>query len=134
MSDITLKQAQAAVEAALAKAKELNILEAVAVVDEGGNLIAFAADDCVIDAGRIGAIEKAMAAALFNETSAFLEANPNATQVAMAIAFGAGRRPLYRQGAVPIVLDGMVAGAVGCGGSSVANDELCAIAGAEVVK
>lgn len=134
MSDITLALAKAAVEAALAEAKKLNVLEAVAVVDEGGNLIAFAADDCVIDAGRIGAIEKAMASALFGAPTAFLEANPNATQVAVAEAFGAGRRPLYRGGAVPVVLDGMVAGAVGCGGSSVANDELCAVAGAAVIK
>lgn len=134
MSDITLKQALAAAEAALAEATKLGILEAVCVVDEGGNQIVFMAQDCTIDAGRIGAVEKAMASALFNQTTAFLEANPNATQVAVAEAFGAGRRPLYRGGAVPVVLDGMVAGAVGCGGSSVANDELCAAAGVAAIK
>lgn len=134
MSDITLKQAQAAVDAALKEAKQLNILEAVAVVDEGGNLIAFAANDCTINAARIGAVEKAMASALFNATSGVLESEPNATQVAVAIAFGEGRRPLYRKGAVPVVLDGMVAGAVGCGGSNIDNDELCAVAGANAIK
>ena len=45
MNDITLQQAQAAVEAARAKAQEINTKMDIAVVDAGGNLKAFARMD-----------------------------------------------------------------------------------------
>ena len=45
MSDITLEQAQAAVAAAMAKAKEIGVKMNIAVVDAGANLKAFARMD-----------------------------------------------------------------------------------------
>lgn len=146
MSDLTLAQARLMIDAALAEAKTLNILEAVAVVDEAGQLIAFAADNCTIGGGRIGAIGKAMASALFAQSSANLETAvgagawvlppltslsevPKPTLPGVAAAFAPGRQPIYAQGALPIMLDGMVAGAIGCGGGTSAQDEQCAQAG-----
>lgn len=150
MSDLTLAMAKKAIEAALAEAKTLGVLESVAVVDEGGDLIAFAAQDCAIHAGRIGAIGKAKASALFNAPSSALETKmgagawvvppgnslapvPVPTLPGVAAAYAGGFAPIYAQGAVPIVLDGMVAGAVGCGGGTGAQDEQCAQAGVAAI-
>jgi uncharacterized protein GlcG (DUF336 family) len=49
--------------------------------------------------------------------------------VAQASA-AAGWQPIYAQGAIPIVRDGIVDGAVGCDGGTGAQDEACAQAGA----
>ena len=135
MSDdsLTLKQAKVAVDAALAEAKTLGILEAVSVVQPGGEQKAFAADDCVIVAALTGATGKAIASAVFGKNSGFLEANPNNTQLGVADAFPAGRKPIYRQGAVPVIMNGMVLGAVGCGGGTAAQDEQCAQAGVNAI-
>jgi glc operon protein GlcG len=41
--------------------------------------------------------------------------------------------PIYSQGAVPIVRDGVVDGAIGCGGGTAAQDQACAEAGAAAI-
>jgi len=54
---------------------------------------------------------------------------PTLPGVAQASA-AAGWQPIYAQGAIPIVRDGIVDGAVGCDGGTGAQDEACAQAGA----
>jgi len=118
------------------------------VVDAGGQLVAFVRQDGAISAGLYGAIGKAVASARFGASSTVLEARmgagpwtdppaasaaplpvPTLSGVAQASA-AAGWQPIYAQGAIPIVRDGIVDGAVGCGGGTSAQDEACAQAGA----
>ena len=54
---------------------------------------------------------------------------PTLPGVAQASA-AAGWQPIYAQGAIPIVRDGIVDGAVGCDGGTGAQDVACAQAGA----
>jgi len=54
---------------------------------------------------------------------------PTLPDVAQASA-AAGWQPICAQGAVPIVRDGIVDGAVGCGGGTSAQDEASSQAGA----
>ena len=61
MNDITLEQAQAAVEAAKAKAAEINTLMDIAVVDAGANLKAFVRMDVAsVSALSVGKAPRAM--------------------------------------------------------------------------
>ena len=45
----------------------------------------------------------------------------------------AGDRMIFSQGAVPVVLDGELVGAIGAGGGTAEQDEACAAAGAAAV-
>ena len=44
-----------------------------------------------------------------------------------------GERMIFSQGAVPIVVDATLVGAIGAGGGTAEQDELCAAAGAAVL-
>ena len=146
LPSLGLVDAQRAIAAALAA--QPTVKENVAVVDAGGQLVAFVRQDGAISAGLYGAIGKAVASARFGASSTGLEARmgagpwtvaptasaaplpvPTLPGVAQASA-AAGWQPIYAQGAIPIVRDGIVDGAVGCGGGTSAQDEACAQAGA----
>jgi len=146
LPSLGLADAQRAIAAALAA--QPTVKENVAVVDAGGQLVAFVRQDGAISAGLYGAIGKAVASARFGASSTVLEARmgagpwtdppavsaaplpvPTLSGVAQASA-AAGWQPIYAQGAIPIVRDGIVDGAVGCGGGTSVQDEACAQAGA----
>jgi uncharacterized protein GlcG (DUF336 family) len=116
------------------------------VVDAGGQLVAFVRQHGAVSAGLYGAIGKAVASARCGASSTVLEARmgagpwtvaPTASAVPLPVltlpgvaqaSAAAGWQPIYAQGAIPIVRDGIVA--VGCGGGISAQDEACAQAGA----
>ncbi len=102
---------------------------AIAVVDDGGNLLALERLDETFAAGSQISIGKARTAALFKrETKAFEEVI-NKGRTAMTSLPDSFFTPL--QGGVPIVLDGQIIGAVGVSGAaSAAQDQELAVAGA----
>mgnify|MGYP001449079454 FL=1 len=128
---ITLEGANVVIAGAMAEAKKLNAPGGViAVVDNGGSLVALARIDGTFPAGANISIGKARTAALFKKPTKFFEdviKNGRTSMVALDEF-----TPL--QGGVPIVFDGEVVGAVGVSGAaSAAQDEELAIAGAEAV-
>jgi len=128
---LTLDGAEKVITAARAEAKKLNAPGAViAVVDDGGNLMALARLDGTFAAGANISIGKARTAALFKKPTRFFEdviKNGRTSMVALP-----DFTPL--QGGVPIALDGQIVGAVGVSGaSSAAQDEELAIAGANAI-
>jgi glc operon protein GlcG len=125
--EISSDAARKMVDACLAFAEQNHILVGVAVVDSTGLLIDFH----VLDGGgptlAETAILKAKTAAHFRRSTADLE---------KTVLAGGNQAPVYigafpKAGALPIMIDGQAAGAIGVGGA--AKQEDCARAGIEAV-
>jgi glc operon protein GlcG len=127
---LTLDGARRVIAAAQAEARAKRAPGGiVAVVDEGGNLIALERLDGTFAAGAMISIGKARTAVLFKRPSRFFEEIINKGRTAMAALPDSFFTPL--QGGVPIVVDGQIVGGVGVSGAaSAAQDEELAIAGA----
>lgn len=102
----------------------------IAVVDEGGNLVALERLDGTFSAGANISIGKAKTAVMFKRpTRVFEEIIKNGRTAMVALP---DFTPL--QGGVPIMVDGQVVGGVGVSGAaSAAQDEELALAGAAVL-
>src|SRR6185437_969844 len=129
---LTIEGAKKVIAAAVAYARKNNAPGGViAVVDEGGNLMALERLDGTFAAGANISIGKARTAVLFKRpTKAFEDIikNGRTAMVALPDAFFT---PL--QGGVPITIDGQIVGGVGVSGAASAQqDEELAMAGANV--
>jgi glc operon protein GlcG len=103
---------------------------AIAVVDDGGNLVAVERLDNTFAAGANISIGKARTAALFKRPTKVFEDIINKGRTTMVAL--SDFTPL--QGGVPIVIDGQVIGAIGVSGAASAQqDEELAIAGANAL-
>jgi glc operon protein GlcG len=132
MASISLNQANRVLRATLKKADELGIKVSAAVVDDGGHLIAFQRQDGAIWASAYGSQGKAVASAGFARPSGVMQ--ERATQPTPAgINAASGGRMIMGQGAVPLLRNGTLVGAVGVGGGTSQQDEDCAAAGAEAL-
>jgi glc operon protein GlcG len=128
---LTLEGARRVIAAAQAEAKKNNATGVVAVVDEGGNVIALERLDGTFAAGAHISIGKARTAVLFKRPTRFFEDVIGKGRTAMVAL--TDFTPL--QGGVPIVVDGEVVGGVGVSGAASAQqDEELAIAGAAAIK
>jgi glc operon protein GlcG len=125
----TLSQALRALETATTAAKRIGVALSCAVVDVRGDAIALVRMD---DAGFLTttiAEGKAFTSAIFGRPSSEfvqMEAAPFFISVNVAIQ----NRMVAAQGAVPIVHEGRVIGAVGCSGGAPQQDEAAAKAAA----
>lgn len=130
-SGLTLDGAKKVIAAAVAEAKSRNAPGgAIAVVDDGGNLIALERLDNTFAAGANISIGKARTAALFKRPTKAFEDIINKGRTAMTTL--PDFTPL--QGGVPILIDGEIVGAVGVSGAASAQqDEDLAIAGAKAL-
>ncbi len=130
MADITLEQAQAVLDAALKKSRELGLAMDIALVDSGANLKAFAR----MDNAWLGSIDIAIRKA---KTARFFDMNTG--EIGKLSQPGG---PLYNiehsngglisfPGGVPLKNGaGEIIGAIGVSGSTVENDHAVAEAGA----
>jgi uncharacterized protein GlcG (DUF336 family)/mannose-6-phosphate isomerase-like protein (cupin superfamily) len=126
---LSLDGAEKVIAAAKAEAKRLNAPGGViAVVDDGGNLMALARLDGTFAAGANISIGKARTAVLFKKpTKVFEDIIKNGRTSMVALN---DFTPL--QGGVPIVVDNQIVGAVGVSGAASAQqDEELAIAGSK---
>ncbi|HET9329121.1 MAG TPA: heme-binding protein [Steroidobacteraceae bacterium] len=127
----SLARASAAIAAAVAEAKKRDWKLNVAVLDSGGNLVAFQRMDGAQLASIAIAEHKARAAVSFRrETKAFEDAIQlkNAPYV-MTLDGVVGSR-----GGIPLIEDGKVVGAIGCSGGTGSQDEVACKVGAATVK
>jgi uncharacterized protein GlcG (DUF336 family) len=129
---ITLEEADRALDAAIAKAKEQGTKMNIAVVDAGGRLVAFKRMNGAIWAGVYGSQGKAVASAAFGRDSGVMQERAEAP-IIQGIMMAEGGHMIPSQGAVPILRNGVVIGAIGCGGGTGQEDEDCARAGAAAV-
>ena len=129
---LTIDGAKKVIAAAVAYAKKNNAPGGViAVVDDGGNLMALERLDGTFAAGANISIGKARTAALFKRSTKAFEDIVKNGRTAMVALPDSFFTPL--QGGVPIVIDGQIVGGVGVSGAASAQqDEELAIAGANV--
>lgn len=128
---ITLEGARTVISAAKEYARKNNAPGGViAVVDEGGNLVALERLDGTFSAGANISVGKAKTAVMFKRPTKFFEdviKNGRTAMVALP-----DFTPL--QGGVPIMIDGQLVGGVGVSGAmSAMQDEELAIAGADAL-
>jgi uncharacterized protein GlcG (DUF336 family) len=122
---LTLADANQVVQAAITKAKEMNIRVSVAVCDAGGRLMAFNRMDGALWASVYGSQGKAIASAAFARPSGELQERAG-TPIIQGIVAAEGGHMIPHQGAVPIIRNGVVDGACGVGGGTSQQDEECA--------
>ncbi len=124
---LNLAGAETVVAAAKAKAREMKLSVDIAVVDEGGHLLAFARMDGARPASANTAMTKAISAATFRAATGPLPPGtkePDALHnlsVQNAAAMSGGKVTTLL-GGVPIQVDGQIVGAVGVGGATGEQD------------
>lgn len=132
MSDLTLEQAQAVVQAGLAESASRGLAMNVAVVDAGGNLTAFAHMDGAWLGSIDIAIRKARTSRYFDmPTGALGElSQPGGPLFNIEVSNGG---LITFPGGLPLEVDGHVVGAVGVSGSTVDDDHAVATAAAAAI-
>ncbi|HEY2533351.1 MAG TPA: heme-binding protein [Xanthobacteraceae bacterium] len=123
---ITLARAQAVIQAAIAEANKRGWPGNVAVVDPGGNLVAFGRMDGAQLASISIAEHKARTAARYRRPTRAFE---DAVQKFGFNYILSLDDVIASRGGIPLVEDGKLIGAVGCSGGTGAQDEvLCTVA------
>jgi len=131
--NISLKLAERAIQAAIEKAFQLDVLMNVAIVDAGVNLIAFARmDDAWIGSIDI-ALRKAKTARYFNMESGEIGKLSQPGGQVWQIEHSNGGLITFPGGISITDADGKIIGAIGTSGSTVDNDYAVARAGADAV-
>jgi uncharacterized protein GlcG (DUF336 family) len=134
MIDLTLEMAERAAKAALAKAKALGTVMTASVVDEAGRTVLVMRGDGAGFFSTDTSRAKAVAAANFRKPTKELgELVSKGSPFWAAVPSVLRGEALPSIGAVPIVKDGRVIGAIGCGGGTGEQDHECAVAGADAV-
>ena len=116
---LTHAGAFAMLKGAIAMAAEMQVPASIAVVDAGGDLLAFLRLDGAPVSSQRAAIEKAVRAVT---TVASTDDAPGAGGRAVAAASGS-------QGGLPVVVEGRVVGGIGVGAGKVDHDVMLAQAG-----
>ena len=131
--DITLAQTQTVMQAAVAKARAINVPMNIAVVDAGGNLKAFVRmDDAFL--GIIDIAErKARTARYFNMSTRDLGKAAQPGQPLYGIEATNDGLVIFGGGVLLLDKKGTIVGSIGVSGGSVEEDESVADAGAAVL-
>jgi glc operon protein GlcG len=134
---LQLAGAQQVLQAAIAKAKEMKLNVNVAVVDDGGHLLAFARMDGARPASVYTAMTKATAAATLRQATGPAGGAQPDLLLSLSLqnaAAASGGKMTSLKGGVPILVDGEVVGAVGVGGGTGEQDAEVAKAGIAVLE
>jgi uncharacterized protein GlcG (DUF336 family) len=126
---ITLDGAKNIIAAAEAEAKKNNWNLAIAVVDAAGGLVAFEKMDGAGPSNVDFALGKARTAARYRRATKLLDSAVTAGRMAF-LATDA----LPIEGGVPVIVNGLVIGAVACSGATSAQDAQAAMAGIAALK
>jgi uncharacterized protein GlcG (DUF336 family) len=130
---ITLKQSEAIIEKARAKAKELDTKMNISVVDAGANQVAFVRMDGAWLGSADIALKKAKTARFFDMPSGEIGKLSQPGKPLFNIEHSNGGLITF-PGGIPLKdKEGNVIGAVGVSGSTVENDHAVAAAGASAI-
>ncbi|MGB3143286.1 MAG: heme-binding protein [Maribacter sp.] len=131
--NITLEQAQKAIEAAKLKAKEIDTKMNVCIVDAGANQVAFVRMDGAWLGSADISLKKAKTARFFDMPTGAIGGVSQPGGSLFNIEHSNGGLITF-PGGVPITdANGTIIGAIGVSGSSVENDHIVATAGAEAL-
>jgi len=127
---LTLAGAQAVLAAAERRAREIGVPMDIAVVDDGGHLLAFARQDGAKLSSVAIAINKAECAAIRRKPSGPYEVDGQPDlRVSLALAIGSQAKQTPLRGGLPLMVDGVCVGAIGVSNGSEEQDTDVAQAG-----
>jgi glc operon protein GlcG len=127
---ISLDRAQAVIYASVTEAKNRNWKMNVAVVDSGGNLVAFQRMDGAMLASIRISEHKARAAATFRRETKQFEDGIQLMHLNYLLAFDG---IIASRGGIPLIEQGVIIGALGCSGGTDSQDEIVSKTGAAVI-
>jgi glc operon protein GlcG len=127
---ISLYQAEAVIQAAVAEARQRNWKMNIAVADSGGNLVAFQRMDGAMLASIQIAEHKARAAVTFRRPTKVFEDGVNLMHLNYLLAFDG---VIASRGGIPLIDQGDIVGAIGVSGGTDSQDEVVSKAGAAVI-
>ena len=130
---LTLEDAKIILEGAESKAKEISVDMDIAVVDDGGNLLAFYRMDKAKITSIDIAINKAFTAAGARKATHEYAEIAGAGGPAFGIHVSNRGRFMIFGGGLPIFVDGHIVGGVGCSSGSVEEDRIVAQAGIDAL-
>ncbi|MCV7227381.1 GlcG/HbpS family heme-binding protein [Mycolicibacterium komossense] len=132
MSCISLPTAKSVIEAATAKAQEIGQPMNIAVVDDGGHLVAFVRMDGAIKASIDISIRKARTSILMNAPTGALMPLVQPGAELYGLEQTSGGMVIFG-GGIPLTVDGVVVGAIGVSAGSVEQDCTVAQAGVDAL-
>ena len=127
---ISLAQAQAVIQAAVAEAKKRNWKMNIAVADSGGNLVVFQRMDGAMLASIQIAQHKARAAVTFRRPTMVFEDGIQLMHLNYLLAFDG---MIASRSGIPLINQGAIIGAIGSSGGTDSQDEVVSEAGAAVI-
>ena len=127
---LSLADANRIVGASIEEAERIGVKLSVAVVDAGGQLVAFQRMEGAIAVSATAAPGKAVGSVFFGRDSRLIDGGSPVMQAIMA---SQGGRIIPAQGAVPIYRDGELVGAIGGSGGTAQEDEDCVRRGLEAL-
>jgi len=131
---LTHKGAKAVLEGAERRAAAIGVPQCIAVVDDGGNLLAFTR----MDGGKVSSIQVALTKAISAATRRSATGPvPNAENPSMVLntnlPIASGFKVTAIRGGLPIVTNGVVVGGIGVSSGTEDQDVDVATAGASVI-
>ncbi len=131
---LALEGARAILSAAEKKARELKVPQNIAVVDEGGHLLAFAR----MDGAKLSSIEvaltKALAAALRRAPTGRTPASGDPDPIlSLGLSLATDGKLTAIRGGLPLVVDGQCVGGIGVSAGTEDEDVAVAQAGVEAL-
>lgn len=130
---MTLDTALRAIAAAHAEARRRGVLVSAAVVDAGGNLVAFGRMDGAEIAGPTLAVDKAYTAVANRIATSELARLAAPGGELYGLHATAGGRFVIFGGGLPVFRDGEVVAGVGVSGAATSDDEACAALGVAAI-
>lgn len=132
---LTIEGARAVLESARRKAEEMRVPMNIAVVDDGGHLLAFERMDGAKPSSIVIAMVKAQAAAMRRAATGPAKSPEGVNlpvALGLAIASPAAQTPV--RGGFPLIVDSQVIGAIGVSAGSEDQDSEVARAGVAVIE
>lgn len=115
--ELTHTAAMIILQGAIAKAEAMGVPQCIAIVDTGGNLLAFVRMDGAKVLSQFSATQKAITAA-----SSRVPTGGVPTELELKLALATGGQLTNLKGGLPIVIDGQVVGAIGVGSGTGEQD------------
>jgi uncharacterized protein GlcG (DUF336 family) len=122
IASLTLEDAKRMIAAAERKAETLGIPYNIAVVDAGAHLVAFSRQDGALIGSIDLAINKATSSRLFDKTTAELADLGNPKGPLFGIHQSNHGEVVIFGGGIPVMVDGVIVGAVGTSAGTVEQD------------
>lgn len=127
--ELTHAAAMTVLQGAITKAEAMNVPQCIAIVDTGGNLLAYVRMDGAKVLSQLSSTQKAVTAASNRVPTGGIPADVEAR-----LAFATGGQLTNLKGGIPITIDGQIVGAIGVGSGTGQQDVEVAQAGIEALE